>query len=100
MEYLAKVRDASKKEIGLGYWVDTVVGAQTDSLEIILLTSRLYSQDADGFVSENHELLTEMRRVYKATEGRGIFVIDRAGDRPRLYKSLLAEEALSRFIIR
>ena len=30
MELLAKVRDGSENEIGLGYWVDTVVAADVD----------------------------------------------------------------------
>ena len=100
MECLAKVRDASRKELGLGYWVDTVVGAQNDSSEIVPLVHRLYSQDAPDFVSENHELLDAMKRVYRATESRGIFVIDRGGDRRRLYRGLLTEESPFRFIIR
>lgn len=100
MECLAKVRDASRKELGQGYWVDTVVGAQNDSSEIVPLVHRLYSQDAPDFVSENHELLDAMKRVYSATEGRGIFVIDRGGDRRRLYNGLLTEESAFRFIIR
>lgn len=100
MEYLAKVRDASKKQCGVGYWVDTVVGASNDSSEIIPLLHRLYSQDAGDFVSENSELIEVMKRVYQATEGRGIFVIDRGGDRRRLYDHLLKPEAECRFIIR
>jgi hypothetical protein len=100
MEYLAKVRDASAKELGLGYWVDTVVGTENGSSEIVPLVHRLYSQDADDFVSENHELLGTMRKVHDATEGRGIFMIDRGGDRRTLYKGLLTEDLLFRFIIR
>ncbi len=100
MECLAKVRDASEKERGLGYWIDTVVGVENDSSEIVPLLHRLYSQNADDFVSENSELLDAMNRVSHATEGRGIFVIDRGGDRGRLYKGLLKKEAPSRFIIR
>lgn len=100
MECLAKVRDASEKERGLGYWVDTVVGVENASSEIVPLVHRLYSQDASDFVSENNELLDAMSKVYKATEGRGIFVIDRGGDRRSLYKELLNKEGPSRFIIR
>lgn len=100
MECLAKVRDASEKERGLGYWVDTVVGADNASSEIVPLVHRLYSQNAADFVSENHEILDAMRRVYAATEGRGIFVIDRGGDRRRLYKEMLSTTAPMRFVIR
>jgi hypothetical protein len=100
MECLAKVRDASEKEVGLGYWIDTVVGVQNGSSEIIPLVHRLYSQNSDDFVSENNELLDAMRRVHCATQGRGIFVLDRGGDRRSLYKELLKEGSRFRFIIR
>lgn len=100
MECLAGVRDASEKEQGQGYWVDVVVGATPDSSEIIPLVHRLYSQNAGDFVSENHELLDLIRKVYCATEGRGIFVLDRGGDRRTLYKDLLKEDGAVRFIIR
>jgi Transposase DDE domain len=100
MEYLARVRDGSEKKQSEGYWVDTVVGARSDSSEIIPLVHRLYSQNAGDFVSENHELLDVISKVYSATEGRGIFVVDRGGDRRTLYKELLKEDSLVRFIIR
>jgi hypothetical protein len=100
MECLATVRDASEKEKGQGYWVDTVVGARPDSSEIIPLVHRLYSQNAGDFVSENHELLDVIRKVSCAVEGRGIFVLDRGGDRRRLYKQLLKDDGPVRFIIR
>lgn len=100
MECLATVRDASEKEKGQGYWVDTVVGARPDSSEIIPLVHRLYSQNAEDFVSENHELLDVITKVSHATEGRGIFVLDSGGDRRTLYKHLLREDRPVRFIIR
>lgn len=100
MECLATVRDASEKEKGQGYWVDTVVGARPDSSEIIPLVHRLYSQNAGDFVSENHELLDVIAKVSRAAEGRGIFVLDRGGDRRRLYKQLLDKDWPVRFIIR
>lgn len=100
MELLAKVRDGSEKEIGLGYWVDTVVAADVDSSEIIPLVHSLYSQDAADFMSENRELLNVIEKVHSATSSRGVFVIDRGGDRGVLYDGLLKKEAPLRFIIR
>jgi hypothetical protein len=70
MECLAQVRDGSEKQYGLGYWVDSVVGADTNSSEIIPLVHRLYSQVADEFVSENSDLLDAMRTLYDAAKGR------------------------------
>jgi len=100
MELLAKVRDGSEQEIGLGYWVDTVVAADVDSSEIIPLVHSLYSQDAADFMSENRELLNVIEKVHSATSSRGVFVIDRGGDRGVLYDGLLKKEAPLRFIIR
>jgi len=48
------------------------VGARPDSSEIIPLVHRLYSQNAGDFVSENHELLDVIRKVYRATRVGGI----------------------------
>jgi len=100
MECLAKVRDGSAKEIALGYWVDTVVAADVNSSEIVPLVHSLYSQDASDFISENRELINVIEKVYAATCYRGVFVLDRGGDRDALYNHLLRKETPYRFIIR
>jgi hypothetical protein len=99
MEYLAQVRDGSDKVIGMGYWVNTVVGAEVGSSEITPLVHKLYSQEAKDFESENREIIDVLRRVSRATEGRGIFVFDRGGDRGELFDELLGKRPL-RFIVR
>jgi hypothetical protein len=99
MEYLAQVRDGSDKVLGKGYWVNTVVGVEVGSSEITPLVHKLYSQKAKDFVSENMEIIDAVRRVRKATEGRGIFVLDRGGDRSELYKEFLGDHPV-RFIVR
>jgi len=99
MEGLAKVRDGSEKRIGLGYWLNVIVGAETDSSEIVPLVHELYSQKAEDFVSENHQILQAVSNVGQATKGRGIFVIDRGGDRRKLYRELVGSGGY-RFIIR
>lgn len=100
MECLAKVRDGSAKGIGLGYWIDTVVAADVNSAKIVPLVHSLYSQDASDFVSENRELINVIEKVYTATDSRGVFVLDRGGDRDALYRHLLKKETPFRFIIR
>lgn len=89
MEYLAEVRDGSEKTIGNGYWMCEVVGAETGGSEVVPLAQSLWSQQAPDHVSENDEILKLVRRVYDATDRRGIFVIDRGGDRRELYKELV-----------
>ena len=99
MEYLAQVRDGSDKVLGRGYWVNTVVGAEVGSSEITPLIHKLYSQNAKEFVSENQEMIDVVRTVSEATDGRGIFIFDRGGDRKKLYNELLGDP-LRRFMVR
>ena len=99
MEYLAQVRDGSDKGVGLGYWLNMVVGAEVGSSKITPLVHKLYSQKAEDFVSENQEIINAIRGVHGATEGRGIFVLDRGGDRSQLYEEFLGERPI-RFIVR
>ena len=100
MEYLAQVRDGSDKVLGMGYWVTNVIGAEVDSSEITPLVHKLYSQEAEDFVSENQEIIEALRGVHRAAAGRGIFVLDRGGDRGKLYTELLGDSDRYRFIVR
>lgn len=99
MEYLAKVRDGSEKVIGWGYWLNVIVGAEIGGSEIVPLVYDLYSSEASDFVSENRQILEASRRLSRATDGRGIFVLDRGGDRRFLYQEYVGTGAY-RFIIR
>ena len=98
MEYMARVRDGSSGEVGNGYWTLQVVGTEAEGVHITLLLCRLYSHKAPGFDSENDEIISGVKAVYTATGGRGIYVIDRGGDRRKLIYPLLDRNA--RFIIR
>jgi hypothetical protein len=62
------------------------------------LVHRLYSQRAPDFDSENEEILAAVWRVSRAVDKRGIYVIDRGGDRGKLLYPLLKNKL--RFIIR
>lgn len=89
MEYLAEVRDGSAKTIGHGYWTVRVVGAELETVKIIPLYERLYSQDAPDFESENREILKAVDGVRRRVERRGIWVMDRGGDRRKLFVPFL-----------
>lgn len=89
MEYLARVRDGSKGELRDGYWCCQVVGARRGSAQVLPLYQELYSQKAPDFVSENEEILKAVEAVSQATGGRGIWVMDRGGDREEVLKPLL-----------
>jgi hypothetical protein len=104
MEYLATIRDGSEKELGQGYWLCQVIGTENrveaEETAITPLYGELYSQAAPEFKSENHEILRAIQQVSTATEKRGIWVIDRGGDRGELYAELVPAEKGQRFIIR
>lgn len=99
MEYLADVRDASEKTIGKGYWLCEVVGCEVGSNEITPLAQELWSQNAPDFSSENDQILSLVNRTREATDGRGIIVFDRGGDRRRLLVPWTKDNAF-RYLVR
>ena len=99
MEYLTKVRDGSEGgEIVDGYWTNQVIASEVGSNEITPLHMSLYSQDSPDFTSENDEILAAIDQVGEAVHNRGIWVIDRGGDRDALFLPLLQKKR--DFIIR
>jgi hypothetical protein len=98
MEYLDRVWDGSEGEVHAGYWLLRVTGAEVEGAEITPLYQKLFSAQAEDFVSENAEVLEGVDRIRAHTAGRGIWTIDRGGDRKRLVEPLLERGA--RFVIR
>lgn len=98
MEYLATVRDGSTGELHPGYWLCDVTAAEVNGSEIVPLYQKLFSVEAQDFRSENAEILTAIDLVRKHTEGRGIWTVDRGGDRKKLLEPLL--DRSQRFVIR
>lgn len=99
MEHLAEVRDGSTQERkSLGYWTMEVIGAQVEGEELVPLYGELYSQNAEHFLSENRQILKAIDAVLLQIGNRGIWAIDRGGDRGRLLDGLLARRL--RFVIR
>jgi len=98
MEYLGTVHDSSENELGTGYWTCNVVATEADSSTIVPLVGQLYSAEAPGFISENHEILSVMKMVAAATKKRGMWVIDRGGDRRKLIEPMLQSQY--RFLVR
>lgn len=89
MQYLARVRDGSTGELREGYSCCQVIAARRGSAEVVPLYQDLYSHANPRFESENEEILRAVDRVAKGTRGRGIWVIDRGGDRRKLIAPLL-----------
>jgi len=101
MEYLATIRDGSRKRLTKGYWMVSVVAAKTGKKQMIPVWGEVFSQESPDFISENDEILRAVRRISEATEHRGVWVMDRGGDRGRLFDELLADGGgRHRFIIR
>ena len=98
MEYLARVRDGSDGKLAHGYWLTCVVGAEHGENTITPLYQHLYSQDAPEFESENSEILKSVDEISTRTHKRGIWVVDRGGDRKKLIVPFLERQL--RFIIR
>jgi hypothetical protein len=99
MEYLALVRDGSTGETrSKGYWLMDVLGADVEGEDLIPLYGELYSQEAEGFRSENRQILNAMDRVREGIGPKGVWAIDRGGDRSRLFKGLF--ERKLRFVVR
>lgn len=98
MQYLATVRDGSEGELGKGYWTCNVIATEADGNRIVPLVGRLYSAEAPEFVSENDEILTVVDMVAGSTNKRGLWVVDRGGDRRNLILPMLKEQC--HFLIR
>jgi hypothetical protein len=98
MEYLAGVHDGSEGGIGTGYWLLQVIGAEAGQHSVVPLYHRLYSQRSPDHQSENIEILTAIERVSQATQGKGVWVIDRGGDRDKLLFPLIKMK--TKFLIR
>jgi len=98
MDFLAKVWDGMKKEKVNGYWVLEVIGADVYDEHLLPVYSELYSQNADDFKSENDKILKAIDTINSYAKGKGIYVIDRGGDRKKLINPILSRGV--RFIIR
>lgn len=98
MEYLAHVHDGSEGGVATGYWLLQVIGAETGTHTVLPIYNRLYSQKSPDHQSENIEILTAIETVSQAAQGKGVWVMDRGGDRDKLLFPLIHSK--KRFLIR
>ncbi len=96
--YLATVRDGSSGQLVPGYWACVAIACDPDKRRVSPLHQRLWSAEAPDFSSENEQLLQVIDTLRGPTQGRGMFVMDRGGDRLKLFKPLLDRKL--RFIFR
>jgi len=98
MEYLCKVHDGSEHEIGNGYWLCKAIAADIEHKTVIPLYLEAYSQEACDFKSENDQIFKVIDTVSNHIGNKGIYAIDRGGDRGKIYDRFL--EKKRRFVIR
>ena len=96
MEHLARVRDGSDGGLADGYWLCQVIAVECSGTHVTPLVNHLWSQDAPGHKSENAEVLSCIERVTRRVASRGIWVIDRGGDRMSIMRELLLKQSLLR----
>lgn len=100
MENLCKIHDGSEGAIGEGYWLCKAVAADIEHKTVIPLYLELYSQEAKGFMSENHQLFKVIDAVSLHAGSKGVYAIDRGGDRSKLFDKFLAKGQEKRFVVR
>ena len=98
MEGLAKVRDGSTGEYGMGYHMLDVAALTPEHKSPIPVYTRVYSAEEEGFISADDEVLKalEFLRTYFARNN--IRAFDRGFDANIYYLNLLAHK--EKFIIR
>jgi hypothetical protein len=100
MEYLCRIHDGSEHQLGDGYWLAKAVAADVEHKKVIPLYLEAYSQEAREFTSENHQLFKVIDTVGSHIGPKGIYAIDRGGDRGKLYDKFLEKGKEKRFVIR
>ncbi len=89
MEYLATVRDGSAHDLAQGYWTLHIAGCGLDTDGMVPLYQRLWSSQAPGFSSENDEILRGIDAIAAHVGRRGLWIMDRGGDRINLFGPIL-----------
>ncbi len=92
--------DGSEHEIGDGYWLAKAVAADIEHKKVIPRYLEAYSQEAKDFKSENDQLFKVIDTVGAHLGNKGIYAIDRGGDRGKLYDKFLEKGKEKRFVIR
>jgi len=100
MECLCRIHDGSEHQLGEGYWLAKAVAADLEHKKVIPLYLEAYSHKAQEFRSENHQLFQLIDTVSARMGNKGIYALDRGGDRGKLYDKFLEKGKEKRFVIR
>ena len=83
-----------------GYWLAKAVAAGKEHKKVIPLHPEAYSQEAQDFRGDNDQLSKVIDRVSASIGNKGIYAIDRGGDRGKLYGRFLEKGKEKRFVLR
>ncbi len=95
MQYITRVRDASRsskedREVLVnGYHGCMAVACSNGGRKTIPLALKLWSSRAPNHKSENDEVFNLIDSIMETSEGKGILVYDRGGDRPSFYEHFI-----------
>ena len=98
MEYLGMVRDGSEKKLASVYWTLQVVGTEGEGTTILPVCNKLYSDVSPEWRGENRVMLEVIDTVSRQSGKRGIWVLDRGGDRGEILRPLRKRQL--QFLIR
>jgi len=91
-EWRGRVRDGDKGEIVGGYPLLSVVARDMKRGKTLPLVTRLLTPERGGYRSENRDILSVMEAVQRHLEVKPLWVIDRGGDRGRLWQVWIEDE--------
>jgi hypothetical protein len=100
MQYRCTVKDASRvgDPLVTGYWCWGAYHWDVDRGTLNPLMLRPYSPNQPDFRSENELICRWLWTLRQATAGRGIWLMDRGGDRPEVLSALLRVQ--KRWVVR
>jgi len=97
LPYIRLVRDGSEERLHYGYWCLEIYAYWGQGLITPLLLDP-YSTEAPDVYSENARILAGVDRIFTATAGRGVLVMDAGADRDRLLIPWIDDQR--RFVVR
>jgi hypothetical protein len=90
-EHLGRVRDGSTGDIINGYPLMSVVARDVRRGTTFPLLMRLLSSCRNAYRSENTDILSAMQSVQRHIKNRPLWVIDRGGDRGKLWHAWIKD---------
>jgi len=97
MKYLNLVRDGSEDKLVNGYWC-TEIYAYCKGKKVVPLALDVFSMDDPSVGSQNLQIERSVDTIYKAFNGKGIWVADRGFDGLNMYETWFSRKC--QFVVR